>query len=82
MGWFMSNSDPVYASRFNYWDEIQPAMTDFTAETAMAMRLVNEDGLPLDKALRIVQEIVHVSKHYTVVDGPAPVNPLGHEQTK
>ena len=78
----MSDLNHIYASKFNYWDEIQPAMTDFTVETAMAMRLVNEDGLRLDKAFRIVQEIVHVSKHYRVVDGAAPVNPLGHEQTK
>jgi hypothetical protein len=78
----MSDLDQAYVSKFNYWDEIQPAMTDFTVETAMAMRLVNEDGLPLDQAFRIVQEIVHVSKHYRVVDGPAPIDPLEHEQTK
>lgn len=61
-------------SHFNL-SEILAAKTDFTVETRMIMKVMDMPGntLSLQEAAAAVHDLVHVSKHYFVVDGEAPV---------
>lgn len=69
----MSLSDTI-VGKFNYWDEIRPAKTNFIVEAAMVMKLMNEPSnrLSFKQAQDAVHELVHVAKHYTVASGKAP----------
>lgn len=75
---FDQYEESMFARHFNYFDEVLPAKTDFMVEAAMVTKLMNIEGLPFKRSMKIVHDIVHVAENYTVVAGPASVNPLDH----
>ena len=59
--------------RHYYFDEIMPAKTDFFVEAGMVTKLMRlEPSVSFKRAQAIVNDIVHVANHYTVVEHAAP----------
>lgn len=68
----MTDFDHYLAREFNYWDEILPAKTNFIVEAGMISKLLArpDNKLSFKQAMAAVHQLVHVDKHYTVMEGP------------
>ena len=58
---------------FNYFDDIQPAKADPYIERQMVNRAYAlPSNFSYEEIIKGVHDLVHVSKHYFVADGPVP----------
>jgi hypothetical protein len=69
----MRDVEMFLAGQFNYFADIGPAKTDPTVELRMVKAAYSQPNntFSFDELTRAVHDLVHVAKHYTVVDGSA-----------
>lgn len=70
----MPDIETFMAGKFNYFDDIHPAKTDPYVEAQMVQRLRLDPAnrYTEDELIKAVHDLVHVSKHYMVVDAQCP----------